>query len=37
MSIEQHTSIDGALTLAPSFFFLSFGTSEDIAEGLENL
>lgn len=30
MSMEQHTSIDGALTLAPQLFFLSIGSTDEI-------
>lgn len=37
MSLEQHTSIDGALTLAPQLFFLSIGTREDLTRRLENI
>lgn len=36
MSLEQHTSIDGALTLAPQFFFECIGTTEELPRWFEN-
>ncbi len=37
MSLEQHTSIDGALTLAPHLFFLSIGSRDDLTRQIENM
>lgn len=35
--MEQHTSIDGALTLAPQLFFLSIGSTDEIMRWIENM
>lgn len=37
MSLEQHTSIDGALTLAPKLFFQTIGTTDALEQCLGNL